>query len=442
VIHEVEKILKSTPEVEAFSRRTGAELGLFATEQNQGDILIRLKKKRDRDVEEIMDDVRVKIESSLPSIRIEFVQVLQDIIGDLEGSPEPVEIKLFGDELGTLQERAKVVAEQVEKIPGVVDLFNGVQQGNPEIQIEVDPTRVQRAGFDAESVAKQVSAALLGSVATEVRRLDRLVGVRVRLPDAERFRYDVMQSFPLLNEKTGVVIPLASVASFREVNGQNELLRENQRQIIAVTARITGTNLGDAISQVKKVMARSPLPPGYSYELGGQYQSQQQSFRQLLLVLFIAILLVLILLVMQFRDFLASFVILSAAPVSLIGAFLMLWITGVEFNVSSFMGLIMLIGLIVKNGIILIEYTFQLRDQERLSLHDSLVRAGKTRLRPILMTTLATLFGLLPLALGIGAGSELQKPLAIAVIGGLSLSMLVTLVLVPVLLLKLESGGS
>jgi multidrug efflux pump subunit AcrB len=208
--------------------------------------------------------------------------------------------------------------------------------------------------------------------------------------------------------------------------------------MLAVTARISGTSLSKAISQVKQILSHTPLPPGSTYELGGQYQSQQQSFRQLLLVLFTGILLVFVLLLIQFRDYLASLVILSAAPVSLVGAFIMLWLTGVEFNVSSFMGLIMLIGLIVKNGIILIEYTFQLRDSKHISLHHALIEAGKTRLRPILMTTLATLFGLLPLALGIGAGSELQRPLALAVIGGLSLSMLVTLVLVPVLLLKLE----
>lgn len=438
VLHKIENILSETPEVESFSRRTGAELGLFATEQSKGDILVRLKKDRDRDVEEIMDDVRTKVESSLPSIEIEFVQILQDILGDLEGSPEPVEIKIFGDDLEQLKERARVIAEKVEKVPGVVDLFNGIQEGNPEIQIELDPTKAQHAGFDAETVVNQVSSALLGQVVTQVRQFDRLVGVRVRFPDQDRYRLDLIQQFPLLNEKTGMVVPLNTIAILKEVNGQSELLRENQRQMLAVTARISGTSLSKAISQVKQILAHTPLPPGSTYELGGQYQSQQQSFRQLLMVLFTGIMLVFVLLLIQFRDFLASLVILSAAPVSLVGAFIMLWLTGVEFNVSSFMGLIMLIGLIVKNGIILIEYTFQLRESKHIPLHHALIEAGKTRLRPILMTTLATLFGLLPLALGIGAGSELQKPLALAVIGGLSLSMLVTLILVPVLLLKLE----
>jgi CzcA family heavy metal efflux pump len=439
VLRKVEKILIDTPEIDSFSRRTGAELGLFATAQNTGDILVRLKKDRHRGVEDIMDDVREKVETSYPSCRVEFVQILQDILGDLEGSPEPVEIKIFGDDLQRIKERALVIAKQVEKIPGVVDLFSGVQEGNPEIQIDLDPTRVVRAGLNAESVAHQVSSALLGNVVAQVRQFDRLIGVRVRFPDETRFRYDVIQQFPLFNEKTGAIIPLNSIASLKEVNGQSELLRENQRQMIAVTARISGSSLGEVINEVKKIMLHTPLPPGYTYELGGQYQSQQHSFQQLLLVLFMGVMLVFVLLVIQFRDFLASLVILSAAPVSLVGALLMLWITRTEFNVSSFMGLIMLIGLIVKNGIILIEYTFQLEHQQGLSLRKALLEAGKTRLRPILMTTLATLFGLLPLALGIGAGSELQKPLALAVIGGLSLSMLVTLLFVPVLLLKLES---
>lgn len=438
VLHKIESILQSTPEVQGISRRTGAELGLFATVQNEGDILVRLKKDRDRDVEEVMDDVRQQVESSLPSIRIEFVQILQDVLGDLEGNPDPVEIKIFGDDLHVLEDRAEKIAGKVEKISGIVDLFNGVQKGNPEILVQLDPVRVQNSGLDPESVKNQLSSALLGEVVTQFRQFDRLIGIRVRISDSDRFNFQMVRQFPLLNETSGTLVPLSSIAFLKEVEGSSELLRENQRQMIAITARISGTTLGDVIPKVKRIMEAEQLPLGYTWEIGGLYQSQQSSFRQLLLVLFIAVMLVLILLVLQFRDLLSAIVILSAAPVSLVGAFLMLRITGTEFNVSSFMGLIMLIGLIVKNGIILIEYTFQLREKEQLPMLEALVRAGKTRLRPILMTTLATLFGLLPLALGLGAGSELQKPLALAVIGGLSLSMVVTLLIVPVLLLKLE----
>ncbi|HET6266804.1 MAG TPA: efflux RND transporter permease subunit, partial [Acidobacteriota bacterium] len=438
VLRAVEKILKETPEVESFSRRTGAELGLFATEQSRGDILVRLKPKRSRRVEEIMDDVRVKVQSSLPSLRVEFVQILQDVLGDLEGSPEPVEVKIFGDDPKPLLDLAPRIAKQIEAIPGVVDLYKGVQAGNPELLVEIDPTRVRKVGLDPEIVTKQVSAALLGDVITHIRQFDRLIGVRVRFSDADRFNEQLIRQFPLLDEHNGNIIPLGSIANFSETNGQNELLRENQRQMVTITSRISGASLGEVIKKVKQIMSHTQLPIGDTYEIGGQYESQQHSFRQLLLVLFIAIMLVFALLVIQFREYLSALVILSAAPVSLVGAFFLLWITGTEFNVSSFMGLIMLIGLIVKNGIILIEYTFQLKSRENLSLTDALIAAGKTRLRPILMTTLATLFGLLPLALGLGAGSELQRPLALAVIGGLSLSTLVTLVFVPVLLLKTQ----
>jgi CzcA family heavy metal efflux pump len=438
VLHEVERILQQTPEVAGVSRRTGSELGLFATAQNEGDILVRLKKARHRGVEEIMDEVREKVESTLPGIRIEFVQILQDFLGDLEGNPNPVEIKIFGDDLNVLQNRAEEISQKVEKIDGVVDLFNGIQKGNPEILVQIDPTRTQNAGLDPESVKNQLAEALLGQVVTQYRQFDRLIGIRVRFPDSARFNYELVRKFPLLNQATGTIVPLSSIATLKEVEGSSELLRENQRQMIDITARISGTTLGDVIPKVKKIMQETSMPIGYTWEIGGLYQSQQNSFRQLLMVLFIAVMLVLILLVIQFRDLTSAFVILSAAPVSLVGAFLMLRITNTEFNVSSFMGLIMLIGLIVKNGIILIEYTFQLHGQENLTMTEALVRAGKTRLRPILMTTLATLFGLLPLALGLGAGSEMQKPLALAVIGGLSLSMLVTLIVVPVLLLKLK----
>jgi CzcA family heavy metal efflux pump len=437
VIKKVEHMLKETAEVEAFSRRTGAELGLFATEQSRGDILVRLKPNRSRSGLEVMDDLRGKIEGSLPSLRIEFVQVLQDLLGDLEGSPEPVEVKLFGDDLNELKKRALTIAQEIEKIPGVVDLYNGVQQGNPELLIETDPTRLQKAGLDAEVAARQMSTALLGHVVTQIRQYDRLIGVRVRFPDNARFNPQLIKDFPLQpQDKTENIVPLDAIADLKEVNGQNELLRENQRQMIAVTSRISGTNLGDVIARVKTILGKVSFPPGYTYEIGGQYESQQNAFRQLLLVLFIAVMLIFILLVLQFREYAAALIVLSAAPVSLIGAFLILFITGTEFNVSSFMGLIMLIGLIVKNGIILIEYTFQVQRERNVTTKEAVVLAAKTRLRPILMTTLATLFGLLPLALGLGAGSELQKPLALAVIGGLSLSMLVTLIFVPVLLTR------
>jgi multidrug efflux pump subunit AcrB len=191
--------------------------------------------------------------------------------------------------------------------------------------------------------------------------------------------------------------------------------------------------MGSVIADVKKLLAGEHLPVGYTYAIGGQYESQQESFRSLVVVLSIAVLLVFGLLVAQFRRFTAAVVIMSAAPLSLVGAFGLLLLTGTPLNVSSFMGLILLIGLIVKNGIILMDYADRL-DEQGIERREALVQAGAVRLRPILMTTLCTLFGLLPLALGLGSGAELQKPLAIAVIGGLSVSTIITLVFVPTMI--------
>src|SRR5262249_31773033 len=253
---------------------------------------------------------------------------------------------------------------------------------------------------------------------------------RVRYPDSFRGQENNIRQFPILATNKQIV-PLESLATVATVRGQNELLRENQRLMVVLTARLESRDLGSAIADVKKVLAEYKFPVGYTYEIGGQYESQQSSFRDLLFVLGLALAAVFTVLVIQFRAFLPALVIISAAPMSLIGVFLLLLITGTPLNVSSFMGITLMVGLVVKNGIILFEYYERLHGT--MSVTDALIKAGRIRLRPILMTTLCTLFGLLPLAFGIGSGAELQKPLAIAVIGGLTVSTLITLVLIPVL---------
>ncbi|HZU29968.1 MAG TPA: efflux RND transporter permease subunit, partial [Candidatus Angelobacter sp.] len=271
---------------------------------------------------------------------------------------------------------------------------------------------------------------LLGDSTTDLRQNDRLIPIRVRYPDSFRYQQNNIRQFPIMAANKQVV-SLQSIASITPARGQNELLRENQRLMIVLTARLENRDLGSAIKDVKNVMNGAKLPVGYTWEIGGQYESQQQSFRELLSVLGLALAAVFTVLVIQFRAFLPALVIISAAPMSLIGVFFLLLITGTPLNVSSFMGIILMVGLVVKNGIILFDYYERLHGT--MSVTDALVQAGRIRLRPILMTTLCTLFGLLPLALGIGSGAELQKPLAIAVIGGLTISTLITLVVIPVL---------
>jgi CzcA family heavy metal efflux pump len=438
ILERVEQQIAAMPETQAFSRRTGAEMGLYATEQNTGDILVKLKPRsqRKRSIDLVIDDLRGWIGENVPGIDVEFTQVLQDMLDDLEGSPAPVELKIFGNDMGTLEQVAEEVGPRLQKIPGLVD-FVGLQKGNPEIVFHIDPALAGRAGLTTDQVTEQVSAGLLGTTETQLREADRTVDIRVRFPDSFRYNYNDILEYPILSSSKQIV-PLSSLARVERGRSANALQRENQRLMVKLTARLENRDLGGAIHDVERMMNDVSLPTGTTYEIGGQYESQQSSFRDLLKVLGLAVGAVFVVLVIQFRSFAPALIILSAAPLSLAGVFAMLLVTGTALNVSSFMGIILMVGLVVKNGIILFEYVHKLWEEENVSLGEALVLAGKIRVRPILMTTLATLFGLLPLALGIGSGAELQRPLALAVIGGLLVSTFLTLLVMPVLYRLLE----
>ena len=442
IVRQVEDRIKRMPETFAFSRRTGAEMGFFATLQNEGDILVKLKPRsqRKRDVYEIMNDLREQVTRNIPGIQIEFVQLLQDMIGDLEGEPQPVEIKLFGNDMKVLEGLTAELGPKMQKIPGIVD-YKTIQKGNPEIVIHVDPVQAGRLGLTVAQVSQQADAGLLGLTETELRQADRTIGIRVRYPDAFRYNYSNVRQFPILTPSKQIV-PLSALARIEQVRGETELMRENQRLMALITARLENRDLGSAIRDVKHVLDATALPVGTTYEIGGQYEAQQSAFHDLLSVLGLALAAVFIVLVVQFRAFRPSLIILSAAPLSLLGVFVILRLTGTALNVSSFMGIILMVGLVVKNGIILFDYVHKQLVEEGLPLTEALVTAGKIRVRPILMSTLCTLFGLLPLALGLGSGAELQKPLALAVIGGLSISMFITLLLMPVLYSLLSRASS
>jgi len=438
LVRRIEERIMRMPETAAFSRRTGAEMGFFATEQNKGDILVKLKPRseRHRSAAKVINDLRDQINKNIPGIQVEFMQLLQDMIGDLEGSPKPVEVKLFGSDITVLESLAAEIGPKLQQIPGIVD-YKGIQRGNPEIVIHVDPVSAGRLGLTVDQVSQQVSAGLLGIKETDFRQTDRTIGIRVRFPDTFRYDYTNVRQFPIVTPSKQIV-PLSAIAEVEQMRGQHQLLRENQRLMVALTARLENRDLGSAIRDVKRVITGVRFPVGTSYEIGGQYESQQSSFRDLLSVLSLALAAVFTVLVVQFRSFAPALIILSAAPLSLLGVFAMLEVAGTPLNVSSFMGIILMVGLVVKNGIILFEYVHQLWEVQGLPLTEALVRAGKTRLRPILMTTLCTLFGLLPLALGLGSGAELQKPLALAVIGGLFISTFITLLAMPVFYSLLE----
>ena len=430
VLRRMEDVLQHTPDVAAFTRRTGSELGLFATQQNGGDILVRLKPRpARRSSDEVITALRDRLTEAAPGVEIEFIQLLQDMIGDLEGAPTPIEVKVFGDDPDTLSKISEQVEKTLQGTQGVVDIV-GVQRGNPESTWEIDPVAAGRLGLTLTQVSEQLSDAWLGDVQTQLRLTDRAIPVRVRYPDSYRFDPAQMAATPV-RASDGRTVPLGTLAHATTTPGEIILQRENLRQMALVTAHLEDRDLGSAVQDVQTKLQELKLPVGYTTEVGGQYASQRQSFRELLTVFAIAAALVFIILVVQFGSFLPALLILGAAPLSLAGAFALLLITGTDLNVSSAMGLILLVGLVVKNGIVLLDYAHHLHAAGH-PFNDALEIAGRVRLRPILMTTLCTLFGLLPLALGFGAGAELQRPLALAVIGGLSLSTFVTLYLVPV----------
>ena len=421
--------MRETPDIAAFSRRTGTELGLFATQPNKGDILVRLKPRNQREAaEDVINRLRDKLTKAVPQVQIEFVELLQDMIGDLEGAPTPIEVKIFGDDADRLADLGEDVEKTLEGVKGVVDIV-GVQRGSPETIWDVDPVATGRLGLTVTQVAEQLADAWLGDVQTELRLPDRTIPVRVRYPDAYRLDPGRMAQTPVRGAQ-GRTVPLGSVAHASAAGGEIVLQRENLRQMALVTARLENRDLGSAVQEIQSKLRELKLPVGYTTEVGGQFAAQRQSFRELLTVFAIAAALVFIILVIQFYRFVPAALILLAAPLSLAGAFALLLITGTDLNVSSAMGLILLVGLVVKNGIVMLDYTHRLYEQGR-PFEEALETSARVRLRPILMTTLCTLFGLLPVALGFGAGAELQQPLALAVIGGLSLSTLVTLYLVP-----------
>ena len=439
-VHIAEQILMATPEISGISRRTGAELGLFATEQNTGDINARLVPERDRDrsIFEVIDEVRGKIEIAAPRLRIEFVQILSDVINDLAGAASPVEIKIFGPDLDQLEAYARKIEPQISKIDGIEDYYNGVSEPSAELRMAINEAEANRVGLTPTDIATEVGGTLLGQPAGEVRLDDRSVAVRVRAPDSVRFDARLLGSIPVFSAVTRTSIPLGTLATFASADTRSELLRENQQQLVRATADLSGRDLGSVTNDVKAVLAANPPPPGMRVELAGQYAGQREAFRALLLVLGLAAASVVAVMVLQFQSFVEPLIVLFAAPLSFVGAIGLLLVTGTPLNVSSFMGLILLVGLIVKNGIILLDFTRHLMRNEGLPLGQALEGAARIRLRPILMTTLCTLFGLLPLALGIGAGSEMQKPLALAVIGGLALSTPITLFIVPTLLVAIR----
>ena len=440
ILGHIEHLLRETPEVESYSRRTGARLALAIAEPNTGDFLIKLKKKRDRSLEEVTSELRKKITGSESAVEVEFPHILEDLVGDLVWAPEPIEIKISHDDDRVYKEVAARIAEWLPKVKGVVDVANRTVVIGPSVNFRVDQVKAERAGFGVNDVANLESAILDGELASNMIRGDRQIGIRVRYPATYRSSIEKLESL-LITSPTGQTVPLGSVAHVELQEGQTEIRRENLRNMSAVTAQLEGRDLGSAMDEIKqRIFKEVQIPPGTDIQFGGLYQVQRESFLGLTQVLLGSILLIFIILVFEFRSFSHPIAILVATILCMFGSLLGLWITGTTLNISSFMGAIMVIGIVHKNGILMLDSEQHFSGQG-FNLRDAIFQAGRRRLRPILMTAMATIFGMLPLAIGVGSGAQLLQPLAIAVIGGVTISMVLSLLITPVLFYVLREKG-
>jgi CzcA family heavy metal efflux pump len=434
VLQHVDRILRSMPEVESTSRRTGMQMGLAAvTEANTGDFTVKLKSGRRRPIDDVIADVRAEIKRTEPELDIEIIQVLQDMIGDLSNAPEPIQIKIFSPDENLLSQLGPRLGDAIEKIPGVVDVQNGIENtiSGPGTSFQVNPTIAARFGFTPAEVSQDATSILDGLPATDPLIANgRPYTIRVRLSPEHRASLDAIEN-TVFNSASGHTATLGSLATVQQLPPQNEIRRENLQRMIAVTGRLEGSDLGTAMKKVQQTIQDMHLPPSIRVEYGGTYQEQQKSFHDLLRVLLLALALVFGVLLTEFRNFPAPTAILTSSVLSISGVILALLITGTTFNVASFMGLIMVIGIVAKNGILLLDADERFR-AEGLSAADAMIHAAQRRLRPIVMTAIAAVCGMLPLAFALGAGSQMLQPLAIAVIGGLTISMVLSLVVTPV----------
>ena len=434
---QLEAVLQKTPEVATYSRRTGLQLGGGLTESNTGDIFIRLKPLPRRPLADVMDDIRGQVEETVPGLEIETMQLMEDLIGDLTAVPQPIEIKLFTDDEKLLLETAPKVAEAIGKVSGVVEVKDGIVPAGDALVVEVDRVKAALEGLDSDAITKLLEDSLTGNVTTNVQLGPKLVGVRVWVPKGGRRTERDVRDLKL-HATDGHLVPLSRVATIKTVTGQPEINREDLKRMAAVTARITGRDLGSTVDDVKKLLdSGHVLPAGVYYSLGGLYEQQRIAFHGMLVVMIAAIVLIFLLLLFLYESFRVAIAMLATPLLALPAVFLGLWLTNTELNITSIMGMTMVVGIVGEVAIFYVSEVTELETDEEgkeLSLADRLALAGKNRMRPIAMTTFAAILALMPLALGIGQGSAMQQPLAIAIISGLIAQLPLTLIVLPALL--------
>ena len=431
-LQAVEKIIISTPEVAAYSRRTGTQMGFFITEPNTGDYLIQLKNNKKKTTDQVIEDIRSKIESSQPALRVDFGQVIGDMLGDLMTSVQPIEIKIFGDDNQKLKDLARQVSSVVENIDGTADVFNGITITGPSVTIHPDNSIIGRFGITASNLQYQIQTSLQGNLIGNIFEKNRVYPIRLVFPGTKKISLNDVKKLQIFMPD-GRLKPLGELATIDVNEGDAQIERENLQSMGVVSGRLENRDLGSTMKDIKlEVNKQVHLPRGYSIEYGGEYAQQQQSFTELLMILIASSTLVFGVILFLFKDVKVAFAILMIAVLGIAGSYLALFITGTPLNVGSYTGLIMIVGIIGENSIFtFLQFNETLRNK---SVDDSIVYAISTRLRPKLMTALGAIIALMPLALGIGAGAELHQPLAIAVIGGFLIALPLLLIVLPSML--------
>ena len=432
MLKEAEKIISAVPEVAAYSRRTGTQMGFFITEPNRGDYLIQLKKKRTRTSEQVIEDLRQKIETTQPALRIDFGQVIGDMLGDLMASVQPVEIKIFGDNQQKLQEVSKQAADIVSSVNGTADVFDGIVITGPSVSIQPDFSKLAQYGITPTSLQYQLQTALEGNIVGNLFEKEQYLNIRLVYPGNTRLSIEQINNLPIFLPN-GTLKPISYLATVTINAGDAEIERENLQSMGVVTAGLESRDLGSVMKDVqKKISSQLLLPPGYHIEYGGSYAEQQNSFKELLMILIVASLLVFSVILFLFKKIKVALIILLIAVLGIAGSYLALYLTNTPLNVGSYTGLIMIVGIIGENAI----FTF-LQFKESLlekSVDESIIYSISSRLRPKLMTALGAIIALMPLALGIGTGAQLHQPLAIAVIGGFVIALPLLLIVLPSML--------
>jgi CzcA family heavy metal efflux pump len=430
LLTQVDNIINKIPEVEAYSRRTGTQMGFFITEPNSGDYLIQLKKKRKRSSDEVIADIRQQVESSQPALTIDFGQVIGDMLGDLMESVQPIEIKIYGDNITRLHGLSDSVSKIVEGVTGTADVFNGIVISGPSVSIIPNSAALVQYGLTPQSLQTQVQLGLQGTQVGSILEKEQLSVIRIIYPGSNYQTVEGIKHMQIFLP-SGKLMPITNLAEVQINPGDAEIERENLQSMGVITGRLDNRDLGSTMKEIQqKISSQVVLPQGYHIEYGGAYAEQQKSFRELLLILITSSLLVFGVILFLFRDFSVAILILLIAVLGIAGSYMGLYFTHTPLNVGSYTGLIMIVGIIGENAIFTyLQYKEFLR--ENGNVDESIVYSISTRLRPKLMTALGAIIALMPLALGIGAGAKLHQPLAIAVIGGFIVALPLLLIVLP-----------